>query len=124
MMKRMLFIFLFFVYMVSFSEASSINRLPLEKLSGLSDVIVVAEVAEVVPDGEFDRVTIRVLSALKGLPKERRITIMLHTRGGLKDFDPRLRVNQKGVFFLKKTSGGYKKTFWGSFAIFEKPNFE
>ena len=123
-MKRIAIVFLFLICMTGFLVASSINRLPLEKLSGLSDVVVVAEVVKVVSDGEFDNVTIEIQSVLKGSLKERMVTIRLHSRGGLKDFDPQLKADQKGVFFLQKTPNGYKKAYWGSFAIFEKPDFE
>ena len=43
---------------------------------------------------------------------------------GLKDFDPELKVGDKGVFFLTRNKGKFEKAYWGSIAIFPKDNFE
>lgn len=122
-----LFILLFglFCFPSSFALASDIALLPLKELPGISPVIVLGDVIHVVPqDNEnLDTITIRIHAVLKGDLKEREATFVLSTRGGLKDFDPLLKVGDTGVFFLKQENNTFKKAYWGSIAIFGKNNF-
>ena len=80
---------------------------------------------KVIPSKEVsDTVTIAIAAIIKGESKAKEATFVLSTRGGLKDFDPELKVGDKGVFFLTRNKGKFEKAYWGSIAIFPKDNFE
>jgi hypothetical protein len=127
------------IFLIIFSStivASKISRITLAELQEKTDLIVLAEVTEVVNDGNQDQVTIYADSFLKGESSNNKFTFTLVTRGGLKDFDPALEVGETGVFFLKQKELEYnfentnsesavsvEKAYWGSIAIFEKDIF-
>lgn len=125
-MKKISVLLLSVVLLATFVYASEIMRLPLKELPGKSNIIVLGEVVKVIPqDNEnLDTVTINIEAVLKGELKDKEATFILSTRGGLKDFDPQLKVGDKGVFFLIKKNDTFEKAFWGSIAIFPKNNFE
>lgn len=107
-----------------FVYASEILLLPLKELPAKSNIIVLGEVVKVVPSQEtLDIVTINIAAVLKGELKDKQAAFILSTRGGLKDFDPQLKVGNKGVFFLIKNNNTFEKAYWGSIAIFPKDHF-
>jgi hypothetical protein len=116
--------FFLFIFAVS-SFASQINRISLSELHSKSDLVVMAQVTEVVKEANQDHVTIQVDSYLKGSNPQKIYTLTLKTRGGLKDFDPSLKKGDTGVFFLKlkEKKGQVEKAYWGSVAIFQKNHF-
>jgi hypothetical protein len=110
--------------------ASQIRQLELAELPSRSHVIVLAKILRVdkisldsrVPTPD-DKVTIKVASALKGSIKQDEVEVLLQPRG-VKDFDPTLKVGDTGVFFLREVGElEAKLAYWGSVAIFQKPNF-
>ncbi len=112
------------MFFVSLADASKISRLDLAELPDRAEIIVLAKVLEVKQKGNTDEVTIKIASFLKGSIKHTTLTLPLVTRGGLKDFDPALRVGDMGAFFLREIKGSVaKKAYWGSIATFQKPNF-
>ncbi len=125
-MKKISLLLLSVVFFTASVYASRIMRLPLKELPGKSNSIVLGEVVKVVPqDNEnLDTVTIRIDAVLKGELEDKEATFILSTRGGLKDFDPQLKVGNQGVFFLIKKNGTFEKAYWGSMAIFPKNNFK
>jgi hypothetical protein len=123
----------FFLLLSCGANASKIKPLELTELTGLSDVVVVAKVISVKKialdsrtpslDDEPDEVTIKVASVLKGTIQTDKITIILQSRG-VKNFDPKLSEQDTGVFFLREVNGSSAKlAYWGSAAIFQKPNY-
>ncbi|MEK7232865.1 MAG: hypothetical protein AAB268_03545 [Elusimicrobiota bacterium] len=114
---------LIIVASAAFVCASQILRLPLKELPAKSNIIVIGEVVKVVPSKETDDVTIKIAAVLKGQMKDNKATFILSTHGGLKDFDPQLKVGNKGVFFLVRNNNTFEKAYWGSIAIFPKDNF-
>ncbi len=106
-------------------RASSIAQLPLCELPQSSDAIILGEVIDVVEQNNdnLDDLTIRIHAVLKGEIASSAIKLTLSTRGGLKDFDPRLKAGDTGVFFLKQQNGNFSKAYWGSIATFAKQNF-
>lgn len=66
-----------------------------------------------------------IATTLKGQIDKNQITLVLETRGGLKDFDPTLKVGDMGVFFIKELNESEAKlAYWGSIATSQKPNFK
>lgn len=124
-MKKISILLLSVIVLSTFVYGSQIIRLPLKDLPEKSNIVVLGEVVKVVPFKEtLDTVTINIASVLKGKLKDKEATFILSTRGGLKDFDPQLKVGNKGVFFLVKNNDHFEKAYWGSIAIFAKDNFE
>ena len=121
---RFLFFGVFFLAVAQLpaASASQINPLDLSALAGKSEVIVVGSVEGVKRlDDSRDEITIRVADLLKGKAADKSITFPITCRGGLKDFDPELRVGDKGLFFLKEVKDGRSAlTFFGSVALFPK----
>ncbi|MBC8183550.1 hypothetical protein H8E88_20850 [candidate division KSB1 bacterium] len=105
---------------------SQIKKITLSELHAKADLILMAEVTEVVEDGNLDHVTIRADVFLKGKSSQTVFTFTLVTRGGLKDFDPSLKKGDTGVFFLKlgNKHGLVEKAYWGSIATFQKNHFD
>ena len=106
--------------------ASQIERITLSELENKATHIVLGKVTKVVEDGSQDHVTIQVASHLKGGSQQDVFTFRLITRGGIKDFDPALRVGDSGVFFLKAIDEAdhVEKAYWGSIATFPKDHFD
>src|SRR5262245_4902645 len=104
------------------ASASQINPLDLSALAGKSEVIVIGSVEGVKQlDDARDEITIRVADVLKGKAGDKTIAFPITCRGGLKDFDPELRVGDKGLFFLKEVKDGQSRlAFFGSVALFPK----
>jgi len=104
------------------ARASQINPLDLSALAGKSEVIVIGSVEGVKRlDDSRDEITIRVADVLKGKAGGKSITFPITCRGGLKDFDPELRIGDKGLFFLKEVNDGRSAlAFFGSVALFPK----
>ena len=125
-MKKILLAITILMLMVNIGHASKINRITLSELEQKADYIVLAQVQNVVKDGDSDNVTIKVDSFLKGYTQQDVFTFTLVTRGGLKDFDPVLKKGEAGVFFLKarELEGEVEKAYCGSIAIFSKNNFD
>jgi len=128
MVKRILLGMVILLLMVSvvgvFCYASEIKRITLSELEKKADYIVLAQVQNVIKDGDADKVTIKVDSFIKGDSPQKEFTFTLITRGGLKDFDPALKKGDAGVFFLKKEGAEVKKAYWGSIAIFPQNHFD
>lgn len=104
--------------------ASSISRITLAELHSKSDLIVMGKVSKVVAKGNADTVTITSAISLKGGRPNNSYTFDLVTRGGLKDFDPVLKVGLSGIFFLKTDADGkVVKAYWGGIATFPKDHF-
>lgn len=116
---------MFFFILAASGFASEIGLITLSELQAKADLIVMAEVMQVVEQKDQDQVTIQVESCLKGGGSETAYTFTLVTRGGLKDFDPALKKGDTGVFFLKrqKKKGQVEKAYWGSVAVFVKNHF-
>ncbi|MFC1683012.1 hypothetical protein ACFL0G_02225 [Candidatus Zixiibacteriota bacterium] len=108
------------------SFGSQINRITLSELHAKADFIVLAKVTELVKEGDQDQVAIQVDSYLKGESPQTVYNFSLVTRGGLKDFDPALKIGDTGVFFLKlkKQEGQVEKAYWGGVATFQKNHFD
>ena len=99
--------------------ASQIRPLPLAELEKRSDLIVMAKVLSVEPTGSLDQVVIRVSSLLKGETDAKRIELTLQVRGGLKEWDPKLKAQDTGVFFMRKEQdGSYRVAYPGSISVF------
>ncbi|MBN2398981.1 MAG: hypothetical protein JXI33_01425 [Candidatus Aminicenantes bacterium] len=124
-MKKISCLLFSVVFLAAAVNASRIMRLPLKELPGKANSIVLGEVIKVIPqDNEnLDTVTIKIDAVLKGELEDKEATFVLSTRGGLKDFDPQLKVGNQGVFFLVKKNGTFEKAYWGSIALFPKNNF-
>lgn len=103
------------------ARASQIIPLDLGKLTTQSELIVVGVVTAITAgDAESDTVTVRVVSAIKGKADATTFSLRLRNKG-VKDFDPRLAVGDRGVFFLKSIVGGRAElTYWGSIAVMPK----
>ncbi len=68
----------------------------------------------------LDKVDIKVLVILKGKLEKKEIQLILQVRGGLKEWDPELKKDETGVFFLKKEqNGSYRVAHGGSISIFK-----
>lgn len=111
------------LFISNFSFASEISKISLSELQEKANLIVLAKVIKVEKDKNQDIVTIKIDSFLKGKVNDRVLVFTLISRGGLKDFDPKLKKNDTGVFFLKKKDGKIEKAYWGSIAVFQKNNF-
>jgi hypothetical protein len=123
-MKKSIIIITLAISFTTSAFASTISRLDLNKLLNQSEYVVLGKVINISNIDVRDKVTIRVASSLKGELRRKEVSFMLTTRGGIKDFDPQLRVGDMGVFFLNKKNGEIEKAYWGSIAIFSKNNFE
>ena len=125
-MKIPVAIVLILTLIIAASSASEIARITLADLEKKAEIIVLAQVTNVVRDGDLDEVTIEVDSYLKGKNPRTSYTITLVSRGGLKDFDPALKKGQSGVFFLKpkKQEGKVEKAYWGGVATFPRDHFD
>ena len=118
-MKNLIVIFLAFFAVQAY--ASSLPRITATELQSKSDLIVIGTVLSVSPLKEvLDEVVISVDSLLKGDTPEKKISIILQVRGGLKDWDPQLKAGQSGVFFLKRDGDYFRPAHGGSISIFEK----
>jgi hypothetical protein len=126
MKKTLLWTTLILLSVSTAAYGSQINRITLSELHAKADLIVMSEVTELVKEGNQDHVTIQVDSYLKGESPQTVYTFTLVTRGGLKDFDPALKVGDTGVFFLKlkEQEGQVEKAYWGSIATFQKNHFD
>ncbi|MFH2011236.1 MAG: hypothetical protein ABIJ37_00805 [Pseudomonadota bacterium] len=126
-MKKIITLFAMIILLFS-NEcfASSISKITLSELYSKADLIVMAQVIELIKKGNQDYVTIQVDSYLKGPGTDKTYTFILVSSGGLKDFDPSLRKGDTGVFFLKHTGekGLADKAYWGSVATFSKNHFD
>src|SRR3954467_14643440 len=102
--------------------ASQINPLDLSALAGKADVIVLGHVEGVKRlDDSRDEITVRIADVLKGKAATKTVTFPITCRGGLKDFDPELKVGDKGVFFLQPIEDGKSRlAFFGSVAVFAR----
>ena len=125
-MKKIVCFSLLLAFLSSTSFASEIKRITLAELQAKADLIVMAKVTKVVAEKDVDHVTIELDSYLKGESPRTVYTFTLVTRGGLKDFDPALKKDDTGVFFLKlrKQEGEVEKAYWGSVATFNKNNYD
>jgi hypothetical protein len=129
-MKKMNFIvsclFLITAALATTASASAIEPITLTELYDKADLIVMAQVLNVVAKEDRDEVTIKPEVFLKGEGEQSEYTFNLISRGGLKDFDPALYKGDTGVFFLKRKlfSGQVEKAWWGSVAVFVKNNFD
>lgn len=108
--------------LVSRSGASQINPLNLSALGGKAEVIVLGHVEGVTRlDEARGEITVRIADVLKGKAAGKTVTFPITCRGGLKDFDPELKVGDKGVFFLQPIEDRKSRlAFFGSVAIFAK----
>lgn len=113
------------------ATASQIDRIKLIDLETRATHIVLGKVTKVVESGDEDTVTVEVASLLKGKSEQKSFTFTLVTRGGLKNFDPAVKVGASGIFFLKEietpgatTGGAVTKAYWGSIATFPKDYFD
>lgn len=102
-------------------RASQIAPLDLEKLAPQSAVIVVGTVTAISDsDAESDTVSVRVVSVIKGTSDAKSFSLRLRNKG-VKDFDPKLVVGDRAVFFLKSLKDGRAElTYWGSIAVMPK----
>jgi hypothetical protein len=110
------------VTLVPRAIASQISPLDLSALAGKAEVIVLGHVEGVKRlDDDRDEITVRIADVLKGKAADKTVTFPITCRGGLKDFDPELKVGDKGLFFLKAVQDGKSAlAFFGSVAIFPK----
>jgi hypothetical protein len=117
-MKKILLSLIAFFAFADYSFSSSIGQMNLSDLHEKADLIVLAQVTSVRQKGNYDEITIKIDSLLKGKTEERELSFMLSVRGGLKDFDPQLKIGNTGVFFLNKNGNEVNKAYWGSVALF------
>ena len=100
--------------------ATILPPLALSELSDKSQLIVLAHVTSVKPEPTIDRVRIEITDFLKGNSSSKTINLVLYVRGGLREFDPILKVNDIGVFYLRKQSENlYTTAYGGSIAVFK-----
>ena len=111
---------------LSFVYASDISRLDFSELPRLSEYVVLGHVEKVIRTDEFsDTIRIRIVKILKGMFHPPGTMEIVLRNKGVKDFDPILKVGDKGVFFLSKVEGTTGTlAYWGSIAIFPKDNFD
>jgi hypothetical protein len=131
MMKKVCFsaglFFLIPAALAASAFAAEVGRITLSELQQKSDLIVMAEVMQVVEKGDRDQITIKAESYLKGGGPEADYTFTLEPRGDdEKALDPSLKAGDTGVFFLKHKSraGQAEKAWQGSVALFVKDNFD
>ena len=105
--------------------ASQIDRLDLAELERISKYIVIGEVLGVSSDKiGIEEIRVKVRAFLKGNSSNEIFLINLSTYG-VKGFDPKLKAGDTGVFFLKSLENGHaEKAYFGSIALFDKPNFK
>ena len=111
---------------LSVAYASKIKRLNFTELSTSSKFIVLGHVEKIVKSDETsDTVRIQIVEVLKGkLHIPGYFDLCLRNKG-VKDFDPILKVGDKGVFFLSEIEGTEGSlAYWGSIGIFQKDNYE
>ena len=129
--SKFIILTLLIVCLTTMTSASQIAKLDLSQLPESAEVIVLAKVVKVeqkqfdsrIPP-PFDEVTIKIASVLKGETGLSYVTLILQPRG-VKDFDPALNVGDMGVFFFRELNESEGKlAFFGSIALFQKPNFE
>jgi hypothetical protein len=111
--------------------ASQITPIKLTDLETRASHIVLGKMTKVVESGNEDTVTVEVATLLKGKSDQESFTFTLVTRGGIKDFDPAVKVAASGVFFLKEqdapgaaAGSNVTKAYWGSVATFPKDHFK
>lgn len=123
--KKIICLVVLMLTIATTSFASDIAFITLAELQTKADIVVMAQVTEVVAQGDADQVTIKIDSYLKGNSPQAVYTFTLVTRGGLKDFDPSLKKGDSGVFFLKlkEQEGKVEKAYWGGVAVFPKNHF-
>ena len=63
--------------------ASSIRRISLTELQTSADLIVMGQVTKLIKEGNYDHVTIKADSFLKGISAKNTFTFTIFTRGGL-----------------------------------------
>ena len=112
-MNKFLITILIFLVIVPISYASMIPRLDLRELLDKSEYVVLGKVISISAKDVRDVVTVKIASSLKGKFKSNEVTFILTSRGGVKDFDPQLKVGDTGVFFLIETNGEIKKPIGG-----------
>ena len=112
------------LFVLGFSSTLFASKIPLitsDELLKKSELVFIGTVLEVMPRQEvLDKVKVRINSLLKGEEKSPDIIVILQVRGGLKDWDPILKVGNMGVFFLRKSGDSYRSAHGGSVSIFEK----
>ena len=116
--------------LVGFAPASQLVPFELGDLISESELVVVAEVADVSPvevdsrtPTPFDQVELKVAEVIKGELEEDTLSIVLEPRG-VRGFDPSLTVGDSGVFFLRKVSDGrIRPVTFGAVALFGNRNF-
>jgi len=123
MKKIITFLIILFSIISNCCFASEITQISLPELQKKANLIVLAKVIKVEKNKNQDTVTIKIDSFLKGKIDDKTLIFTLVSRGGLKDFDPALKKDDTGVFFLKKKNKKIEKAYWGSIAIFQKNNF-
>jgi len=105
-------------------HSSSIKSIPLEEMESLSELVVLGKISNIEKDKNRDKVSLDIRTVLKGaIPKSGQCSFWLTSRGGLKDFDPELKLGESVVAFLKISNGTCKKAYFGSIAVFTKPNY-
>jgi hypothetical protein len=106
--------------------ASQIDPITLKELESRATHVVLGKVTKVEENRNEDIVTVEVAAFLKGKSEAKSYKFRLVTRGGLKDFDPAVKVGASGVFFLKEQEGteNATKAYWGSIATFPKDHFK
>ena len=123
-MKAILFTALVFLSS-SLLQASSIQRISFDKLESISQYIVTGIVKSVKPYKEvLDQVEITPTSNLKGNLKPGSFTLTLQVRGGLKEFDPQLKVGDIAIFYLKEENSKISLAYSGAIALFPKQHFD
>jgi len=124
-MKKIITLITAIICLSNICLASSIKKITLDDLYLKADLIVIARVIHVDTRDNQDHVTINAVKCLKGTCGENIFSFNLVASGGLKDFDPALRVGDTGVFFLKKSKikPYIRKAYWGSVATFTKNHF-
>ncbi len=122
MHKTILILFLFTLSSISVGS-SGLPKLQISELHSKSDLIILAQVIAVKQDSSNDKVEVYIIEFIKGNSVSKKISINLQVRGGLKEFDPELKANDIGVFYLKKTTEGYATSHGGSIALFIKKSF-
>ncbi len=106
------------------SFASSISQIPLEEMEQKSEYIILGKVVTLKSLDNRDEVTIEIRRIIKGTELSKKtVSFWLTSRGGLKDFDPQLKIGNSVVAFLNEENGKFMKAYWGSVSVFTKPNF-
>ena len=122
-MKALIFLAIV-LFSSHFLPASDIASISFDQLESISKYVVVGVVTTVKPQDTLDQVEIAHISNLKGKFESKSFTLTLQVRGGLKEFDPQLKVGDTAIFYLKEHNSKISLAYPGAIAFFQKMLFD